>query len=152
VDGLSSQHTTSEAPTPTLEPTSPPEPTAPPAPEPGGGLSERTESRKTGIFHIQGYQIEWCRDPDGTIGDQTEQGVPNGIKYMVTHIHQVNSDETISVHTGSGPARYSYRAIYIKNYPANENLLVTAASLEPGDCVLLIGVQSSEPVEVYGVR
>lgn len=114
--------------------------------------------RKTGKFQSTTASgliipIDWCSDPDGTIGEQRENGRPNGVKYMRTHLKQVNADGTISVFSNpTGTVSiYAPSAVYLQNHPTGENIEATVFDLEPSDCVLLVGVEQQGAVEVYGV-
>lgn len=116
---------------------------------------ERTSSRLSGSFtlNLSDGQLtaNWCPGPDGRIRDQVDnKGQPTGVLVMSSHIRQINSDGTMQVH--GSDRLFSISSMFIKDHPVQSNIPAGLSNFERGDCVMIIGVQSPEPVAIYGVR
>lgn len=112
-------------------------------------------ARKTGLFMLSnGGYADFCGEPDGTTGLEAAYGEFTGRKFMRTHIAAVNSGGTITAFVDAiGSVReYTPKAVTIVGHPRGQLFSATIRDVENNDCVLLIGVEKDQVVDVRVAR
>ncbi len=120
--------------------------------------TDSLRGRSSGVARYEGRTINLCKNPDGHLADHYTDGVPNGIKNLHTHIHEVYQDNTVSVYIDEKGTTDKYKIRDFVLLDKDFNHISTAAyDFAPGDCVFISSVivnnkEASGPFSIFKLQ